>query len=99
MASAWRSCTTARSRSTMCLRRRQKKPKLRRRRRRSDPCLGSLVGKRLHPCMQAGFVAGGGILVQHALLHALVECRNGLAILLGNRRGIAFGNGLAEGAK
>src|SRR5271154_2370756 len=100
METAWRSCARARSRSTMCLRRpRQQKRPILRPRRRSDSFLGGFVGERLHPRVQAGFVARGGILVEHTLLHTLVERGNGLAILFGNRRGIALGNGLAEGAK
>ena len=44
-----------------------------------------------HALRQAGFVAGGSVLVDHALLDGLVEGRNGLAIALIGDRLVALG--------
>src|ERR1700733_3051623 len=49
--------------------------------------------------MQAALVPGGGVLVEHTLLHALIQSRNGFTVLLGNRGGIPFSNSLAQGAE
>jgi hypothetical protein len=46
--------------------------------------------------MQPALIPRRSVLVQNTLLHALIQRRNRLTILLGNPRGIPFGNGLAE---
>jgi hypothetical protein len=55
-----------------------------RRRSESSSFLGGPCGSGPSPAHASGFVAGGGIFVEHTLLHTLVERGDGLAILLGN---------------
>ena len=59
--------------------------------------LGGFGGgdQRLDPCVQTGLVAAGSVLVQHALLDALVEDGDGLAIGRGYGLLVAGGDCLA----
>jgi len=61
--------------------------------------LGGLGGERFHARVEAALVAGGGVLVEDALLHALIENRDGDAIGLGGGLVVASGDGLAHGAE
>ena len=53
-------------------------------------------GDGLHARAEAALVAGGGVLVQGALLHALVERGDGGAVLLADRFGVALLQGLTQ---
>jgi hypothetical protein len=59
----------------------------------------SFGGDRLEAGVEAGLVTRNGVLVEDALLDALVESGDGLAELDVSGVGIALGDGLAEGAK
>jgi hypothetical protein len=61
--------------------------------------LGGSEDERLEAGVQAALVARNGVLVQDALLDALVESRDGLAILGLGGFHIALGEGLAHEAK
>ena len=61
--------------------------------------LGGFGGDRLDAGVEAALVSAGGVLVEHALLDALVEDGDGGAIGLGGRLVIAGGDGLAHGAE
>lgn len=62
--------------------------------------LGSLLKRRsFHASSEAALVARSGVVVEDALLHALVERRNGLPELLVDGGGIALGEGLAQQAQ
>src|SRR5258708_29133697 len=56
-------------------------------------------GQSLQPCVQAALVAGDGVVVQNTLLDALVEGRNGLAVLRVGSLHVPLGDGLAQGAQ
>jgi hypothetical protein len=53
----------------------------------------------LHACIQTALVAVRGVLVQNALLHALVQDRRGFAVLGRCRGVVALGNRLAQQAQ
>src|SRR5487761_1190376 len=53
----------------------------------------------LHASIQAALVTRSGIVVQNALLHALVEQRGGLVVLRSRRGYIALLQGFAHGAQ
>jgi hypothetical protein len=62
--------------------------------------LGGLLGReRFDAGVQPALVAGRGVGVQNALLHALVEGGCGCLVLLGRGLEVALLNGLAEGAQ
>ena len=61
--------------------------------------LGGLGGERFDTRVEAALVAGGGVLVEDALLHALIKNRYGGAIGLGGGLVVASGDGLAHGAE
>jgi len=61
--------------------------------------LGGLSSERFHARIESALVAGGGVLVEDALLHALIENRDGDAIGLGGGLVVASGDGLAHGAE
>ena len=50
----------------------------------------------LHARIQPALVAARGVLVQHALLYALIQNRRGLAILCGGRGMVALGDRLPK---
>ena len=50
----------------------------------------------LHARAEAALVAGGGVLVQGALLHALVQRGDGGTVLLGHRLGVTLLQGLTQ---
>lgn len=62
--------------------------------------LGGLGGNdSLYAGVETSLVAAGGVLVDDALLDALVEHRDGGAVGCTKGLGIAFGDGLAQGAE
>ena len=56
-------------------------------------------GQSLQTRIEAALVAGDGVVVEDALLDALVEGGDGLAILGLSGLGVALGESLAEGAQ
>src|SRR5271163_4708194 len=61
--------------------------------------LGSLGRQRFDAGVQAALVAGGGVVVQDALLDTLVERRGGQAELLLSGLQVTLGDGLAQAAQ
>ena len=61
--------------------------------------LGSLDGHGLQPGVQAALVARGGVVVQNALLHALIEQGNRPVVLGTCGGGIVRGQRFAHGAQ
>ncbi len=62
--------------------------------------LGGLLGcSGLYACVEAALVAACRVLVQHALLNALIEDGDGLAVGCAEGLGVAGGDGLAHGAQ
>lgn len=64
-----------------------------------QPLLGGFGGERLESGVEAALVAAGGVLVEHALLDALVEHGDGGAVGLGGGLVVAGGDGLAHEAE
>ena len=67
---------------------------------RKEKVLSSLLGRNcLDSRIQPALVAAGGVLMQNALLHALVEHRDGLAVRLAQRLRIALGDRFTQRAQ
>lgn len=60
---------------------------------------GLFLAECLDASIEATLVPGGGVLVQHAFLHALVDRGHGGAVLLSGGLGIALLDGFTEGAQ